>query len=842
MGKIRKEINELPFLEADDYGLSVALMNNVLKDEKFNIIYYHLNLKIKNILNDYGINSYLFGDFESYSPSNDEKSNEKMLSLSFEKTILHFVDYIFGKRFSYGKKCEYETVKQELLKYTSQNNLREAIYELFLSDKRLKYLEDSESYIEEYMKERHKSSFGALQYLSENNISFDYQKYLLMDEIKRRSYKNSIRKKIKLTNPETGKNIEGNKREAFIYNIFRHIDICCLTTNKDDFLKTIFNTMEKIYNNYDKINFSLNDCSIRFDELNNNCRAKFELLYIFNILELSKKRIDLKRNISVEEENNNIIINKIDNKIMANLLYILDFFQKNRITNVENLKNYIEQNNVEHGELYLKMYDDFNKIIEEIPSVKQLYEELPNLTTNNINIYKRIVENYINESIVSLNSESVDKSEIKDTIDSLKEEIRVNNLGKHELNKKKQQLLRLNLVFEEIPPNAIQKGLGAFKKYYVYYYESGMVALDIIDEYGALYIMPITVYNYIIKNDIQKRSVIQSLPGVNHFSHSTTSKTWKEEAKDLIINGVEELSDEDIMINSNVDYWNFKYDLSNYDRIKNDINNNTELSDEEKENSINIIKTYESEERIKQEQIIQKRKEKIKQAKAIDKELKESEPESDVLPDQIQADEDELELQSEGLSFQELFEASKKIDKKAKRSAAVSKYCKDRTMDMEGLYHCECCGETISPEEKYMLDTHHLKPISEGGPDTIYNAVCLCNQCHRTIHRMPERVTPNVILKLLDTIERHLIDENPEFLEEFYDYKKQFFTETTLNDKIIQKRNELNDTITNEKELDEQVEKYAEQLSKEYENKSDLHRIIDNNFAMNWHNSDVIIK
>ena len=136
MGKIRKEINELPFLEADDYGLSVALMNNVLKDEKFNIIYYHLNLKIKNILNDYGINSYLFGDFESYSPSNDEKSNEKMLSLSFEKTILHFVDYIFGKRFSYGKKCEYETVKQELLKYTSQNNLREAIYELFLSDKR----------------------------------------------------------------------------------------------------------------------------------------------------------------------------------------------------------------------------------------------------------------------------------------------------------------------------------------------------------------------------------------------------------------------------------------------------------------------------------------------------------------------------------------------------------------------------------------------------------------------------------------------------------------------------------------------------------------------------------
>lgn len=50
---------------------------------------------------------------------------------------------------------------------------------------------------------------------------------------------------------------------------------------------------------------------------------------------------------------------------------------------------------------------------------------------------------------------------------------------------------------------------------------------------------------------------------------------------------------------------------------------------------------------------------------------------------------------------------------------------------------CECCNE-VAPfargdGTKY-LELHHVRPLSEGGPDFVSNAVAVCPNCHRALH------------------------------------------------------------------------------------------------------------
>lgn len=61
-------------------------------------------------------------------------------------------------------------------------------------------------------------------------------------------------------------------------------------------------------------------------------------------------------------------------------------------------------------------------------------------------------------------------------------------------------------------------------------------------------------------------------------------------------------------------------------------------------------------------------------------------------------------------------------------------------------YKCQCCGDTIyrrgwqntlSREEQWLhmsADVHHIRPLSQGGPDLKSNMVCLCPNCHRKFH------------------------------------------------------------------------------------------------------------
>lgn len=50
---------------------------------------------------------------------------------------------------------------------------------------------------------------------------------------------------------------------------------------------------------------------------------------------------------------------------------------------------------------------------------------------------------------------------------------------------------------------------------------------------------------------------------------------------------------------------------------------------------------------------------------------------------------------------------------------------------------CECCASPAPfqlADGRPYLEVHHLKPLAEGGSDTVENAVALCPNCHRALH------------------------------------------------------------------------------------------------------------
>ena len=50
---------------------------------------------------------------------------------------------------------------------------------------------------------------------------------------------------------------------------------------------------------------------------------------------------------------------------------------------------------------------------------------------------------------------------------------------------------------------------------------------------------------------------------------------------------------------------------------------------------------------------------------------------------------------------------------------------------------CESCGKGapfVKEDGNHYLEVHHLKPLSDGGSDSVENAVALCPNCHREFH------------------------------------------------------------------------------------------------------------
>ncbi len=60
----------------------------------------------------------------------------------------------------------------------------------------------------------------------------------------------------------------------------------------------------------------------------------------------------------------------------------------------------------------------------------------------------------------------------------------------------------------------------------------------------------------------------------------------------------------------------------------------------------------------------------------------------------------------------------------------------------EAAGYCEICGRAAPfsrADGQPYLEVHHVRPLGEGGPDTIDNAAACCPNCHRQLHHDPGR-------------------------------------------------------------------------------------------------------
>ncbi|HRZ59075.1 MAG TPA: HNH endonuclease [Rubrivivax sp.] len=68
---------------------------------------------------------------------------------------------------------------------------------------------------------------------------------------------------------------------------------------------------------------------------------------------------------------------------------------------------------------------------------------------------------------------------------------------------------------------------------------------------------------------------------------------------------------------------------------------------------------------------------------------------------------------------------------------------------------CELCGHSAPFVDDYSepyLESHHITPLANGGPDTPGNTAALCPDCHRELHLGLERVTKTELLRSLITV------------------------------------------------------------------------------------------
>ncbi|MFA1624403.1 HNH endonuclease [Rhizobium mongolense] len=71
---------------------------------------------------------------------------------------------------------------------------------------------------------------------------------------------------------------------------------------------------------------------------------------------------------------------------------------------------------------------------------------------------------------------------------------------------------------------------------------------------------------------------------------------------------------------------------------------------------------------------------------------------------------------------------------------AVRAYVRNPDVVAEALFQakgtCGSCGSKAPFERRCTpyLEVHHVKPLAEGGDDTLENAVALCPNCHREAH------------------------------------------------------------------------------------------------------------
>lgn len=111
---------------------------------------------------------------------------------------------------------------------------------------------------------------------------------------------------------------------------------------------------------------------------------------------------------------------------------------------------------------------------------------------------------------------------------------------------------------------------------------------------------------------------------------------------------------------------------------------------------------------------------------------------------------------------------TQELKKKVMRESAFSKFIKQKTCItkvarspyiVELARHfakgiCQLCKKNapfISKDNKPFLEVHHIEWLSEGGSDTIKNAVAVCPNCHRKLHNLRDPKDIDVCKKSIDS-------------------------------------------------------------------------------------------
>ncbi|MBE6160998.1 MAG: hypothetical protein E7158_02085 [Firmicutes bacterium] len=154
------------------------------------------------------------------------------------------------------------------------------------------------------------------------------------------------------------------------------------------------------------------------------------------------------------------------------------------------------------------------------------------------------------------------------------------------------------------------------------------------------------------------------------------------------------------------------------------------------------------------------------------------------------------------------------IFKKSIRDVQVAYKTKIRTFH-DNEYHCELCGS--ANYDPLYFESHHFIPISQCGPDDIYNTVCLCLNCHKAIHG--GRVTDMQNYMLIETIKEHIKKENPELLNKFemtLGFKENSYLEQIENiEKEIIKIEQSMDKCLDKETSDDEILKEIDKLQNE---------------------------
>lgn len=97
-------------------------------------------------------------------------------------------------------------------------------------------------------------------------------------------------------------------------------------------------------------------------------------------------------------------------------------------------------------------------------------------------------------------------------------------------------------------------------------------------------------------------------------------------------------------------------------------------------------------------------------------------------------------------------------DSPLKREVTSSTYVRSEEVRNSVLQRasgvCECCGNRgfVTGAGEIFLETHHVIPLSEDGPDAVWNVVALCPNDHRRAHHAEDRdAVKGQLLELLNS-------------------------------------------------------------------------------------------